>query len=117
MALKRIAIAGASLGPAMAGVPVTVLSPAMIESGGVMRPAARSDLTPARLWIAKGLAWHGPFRGWRAARRALEALGAGIACEALQRGRGSVLGAYALAGGWRWRLAWGNDFPPGRFNE
>jgi hypothetical protein len=97
----------------MAGLPVVKIRPGVVSVAGVHYPAGAADLTPARLWIARGREWQGPFKGWRAARRALEALGG--PCDALAIGRASDLGAYALAGGWRWRLAWGGDVPPGRY--
>lgn len=115
MGLIRFAVATDRLGPAMAGVPVAIVSPGWIDAGGVRRPADRGDLTPARLWIARGVEWQGPFPGWRRAREAIEALGGPV--EALAHGRASILGAVAYSRGWRWRLAWGGVDPPGRYRE
>ncbi|WLJ71176.1 hypothetical protein [Sphingomonas phage Carli] len=112
-------LAGPSLGPAMAGLPVMRLGPDVIEAHATRYPAARRDLIAARLWIARGRDWQGPFRGWRAALEALAAV-----CPApdlprvvatLRTGRGTPLGAVTMAGGWRYRLAWGGDDPPSRY--
>lgn len=117
--MRRVMLAGPAMGPALAGLPVLVIGPDTVEAHATRYRAARSDLIPARLWVARGRDWRGPFRGWR---EALEAL-AGVCpapdlprvAMALQTGRGTPLGAVAMAGGWRYRLAWGGTSPPSRY--
>lgn len=114
---------GSVLGPAMDGVPVTYRGgtgdAVTVESATVRYTLPRVDLEPARLWLARGRVWHGPLGGWREALEALASI-----CppsdlprvrEALQHGRGSVHGTATMAGGWRYRLAWGGASPPARY--
>lgn len=79
----------------------------------------RQTLQNARLWLARGRDWQGPFRGWRGALDALAGLvdpcDLPAVVEALARGRGRAVGAEAMAGGWRYRLAHGGSDPPERY--
>lgn len=90
-----------------------------VESATVRYLVPRHDLAPARLWLAKGRTWQGPFKGWRETLAALQTLAPALdlptLAKALEPGRGTPLGAVAMAGGWRYRLAWGGDDPPGRY--
>lgn len=96
--------------------------PGLVEcdANGSRVQLPRQTLQTARLWVARGKDWRGPFRGWRAALDALAGLVEPGDLEslaaALQPGRGTERGAAAIAGGWRYRLAWGGDDPPLRFS-
>lgn len=100
--------------PALSGCPVLWLGGGLCDTGAARVPISPDDLSPARLWLARGRDWQGPFPGWRAARAALQWPGEVLGgLEAA--GRGKPLGASYMAGGWRYRLAYGGDDPPARF--
>lgn len=92
-----------------------------VRQDGAARTVKRRDLRPARLWVARGAEWFGPFRGWRQASRAiLDAAGGEDGPEiisALEHGRALETGAVVIADGWRWRLVWSGDEAPRRFGN
>lgn len=102
------------LSPALDGVPMQWLGEGMADAGAVRLAVDPADLSPARLWLAKGRDWRGPFRSWRPAAAALpwppDVLGA-----LAKAGRGKPLGAEIISGGWRYRLAYGGNDPPERW--
>lgn len=109
---------GSVLGPAMAGLPVRFIGQAgdscRVEAHATRYLVPRCDLEPGRLWVRRGReAWQGPFPSWRDARAALDAPPGVV--ERLAAGRASPDGATCLAGGWRYRLAWGGASPPSRY--
>lgn len=115
---------GSVLGPAMVGVPVVFMGQAgdscRVEAATVRYLVPRHDLEPGRLWLARGRTWHGPLRTWREALEALASIcpphDMPAVRDALQPGRGTPLGAVTMAGGWRYRLAWGGASPPARYS-
>lgn len=102
------------LGHVMAGSPVRWHGEGLAHTGAALMPIAPADVEPARLWLAKGKEWRGPFRSWRAARAALpwpsDVLGA-----LAKAGRANPLGAETTAWGWRYRLAYAGAEPPERY--
>lgn len=107
-------LASASLSPAMAGCPVLWLGEGLADAGAARIAASPADLSPARLWLARGREWRGPFRSYRAALAALPWPPDALAALA-RAGRGKPLGAFYIAGGWRYRLAYGGERPPERW--
>ena len=118
--MQRILIAGEGLGPALAGLPVLLLSPGVIEAHGCRYEATRGELDRAWLWIAKGRDWTGPHKSWRGACEALAGLCPPhvlpVVLSGLCSGRASPQGATVVAGGWRYRLAWGGRDRPVRYD-
>lgn len=112
-------VTGSALGPAMVGAPVSVVGEAPplveVEAGAVRYMVGRDQLEPARLWIARGMAWQGPYGEAGEALAALEAISPPGTAERLSTGLESALGASVVAGGWRYRLAWSGEEPPGRY--
>lgn len=112
-------------GPDVRSGPVLYVAPGgpgLVEckAGACRLLLPRQRLQRGRLWLARGRDWQGPFKGWWAALAALAGL-----CDpcdlptlaaGLARGRGTDLGAATMAGGWRYRMAWGGDDPPLRFD-
>ena len=103
----------------LAGVPGRWLSRDgdgdLVEFAGVLRRVDRVNVSPARLWVRRGLdPWRGPLTSWRACRAALAALygDRGEIANGLAPGRTSAHGAETISGGRRYRLAWGGDSPP-----
>ena len=123
----RIALAPASLGLALAGCPVLVTGPGgqpgtiTLRGNGQRFPdVPAADLVPASLWAARGREWKGPYIDRQGALQAFTAWdpvrGADIT-ESLLQGESSPLGAEIISGGWRYRLAWGGDTAPTRFDS
>lgn len=109
------------LGPVVFVGPGALEGLALVRAHGGRLSLPLGELQPARLWLAKGRDWTGPLEGWSEALERLEGL-----CpapylpdvrKALEPALTSELGAHVIAGGWRYRLAWGNDFPPERFSS
>ena len=91
---------------------------ALVEFVTLLERVPLGDIAPARLWGRRGAAaWLGPFDAFPDAMAALAPLcGNPGALEAgLAPAVDSALGAAAIVEGWRYRLAWGGDDPPARF--
>lgn len=104
---------GSAYGAALAGSPARWIGEGLADIGGRRLSVDPGDISPARLWLARGRDWRGPFRCWRAAVAALAWPPDVVA--GLARGRGKPGGASIIARGWRYRLAYGGERPPERY--
>lgn len=101
-------------GSVLGGSPALWIGEGLADTGAARLAVDPADLSPARLWLARGIEWRGPFRSWRAALAA--PLWPDIPLAALaMAGRGKPLGSQTIRGGWRYRLAYAGAEPPERW--
>lgn len=102
------------MGHVLGGSPVLWLGEGLGDTGAARLAVDPGSLTPARLWLARGREWRGPFRSWRAALAAPP--WPDIPLKRLaSAGRGKPLGAEIISHGWRYRLAYAGAEPPERW--
>ncbi len=102
------------MGHVLGGSPVLWLGEGLGDTGAARVALEPGSLAPARLWLARGREWRGPFRSWRAALAAPPWPDIPLRRLA-SAGRGKPLGAEIVSHGWRYRLAYAGAEPPERW--